>query len=86
MDNTMIKEYLTSIIRTLLMPVFAYLAASGYISDSDVANHAMAIAALVTAVVWGLANKYFWKETTVKALNTPPPATKKKLEKVIEGE
>jgi hypothetical protein len=83
--DAMIKEYGATVVRNLLLPLISLLAASGYITDEQAAQFALAAAPILVAVVWGLVNKYLWKQTTVEALNTMPPATEKKLENVISN-
>jgi hypothetical protein len=83
--ETMFREYAGSIIRTLLLPVFALLAEKGYITADDSAQFALAVAAFVVAVGWGIWNKYGWKKTTIKAIKMDPPATEAKLSHVINN-
>ena len=58
--ESMIREYATTLLRNLLGPVVAYLAATGYISESEATNLIVAVVAIVVSVVWGLGNKYIW--------------------------
>jgi uncharacterized membrane protein len=81
--DTMIREYLATILRNLAAPLIAFLAASGYFSESEATNLVVAVIAAIVALAWGIINKHLWKKTAVEALNTPPPATEKKLEDVI---
>lgn len=83
--ETMIKEYIATLIRNLIAPLVAILAASGYITENDAAQFGIAVAALAVAVIWGLVNKYLWKKTTEAALAAPATKSESKLEDVIAG-
>ena len=81
--ESMIKEYIGTLIRTLLAPVAAYLLATGYFTDSEVGNTIAAIAVVAVAVIWGLLNKFYWKKTVDVALTLPANTSPAKLEDVI---
>ncbi len=83
--NSMVKEYIASFVRNLLAPVVVYLAATGYISQSEAANLVIAVVTVIVAVVWGLVNKFLWKQTVASAIEVPGPVTEKKLSDVING-
>lgn len=81
--ESMIREYLTTILRNLLGPVVAYLAATGYISESEATNLVVAVVAIAISVVWGLGNKYVWKQKVDTALELPAGSSPAKLNDVI---
>lgn len=82
--QTMITEYLTTLIRTLLAPIVAYLLATGFFTDSQVANFVGAVAVILVAAGWGLLNKYWWKQTVDVALTLPANSSPSKLQDVME--
>lgn len=84
--ETMIKEYIASLVRNLLAPVVAYLLATGYFTQNEVANLIGAVAVMAVAVIWGLVNKLFWKKTTETALALPATKSDAKLSDVLSGE
>lgn len=83
--ETMIREYLSTFLRNVAAPLIAYLAASGYISESDATNLVVAIIAALVAVVWGLANKFLWKQRAESALAAPASTSTTKLDDIIAG-
>lgn len=84
--ETMIKEYIASFIRNLLTPVTAYLLATGYFTQNEVLNLVGAIAVMAVAVIWGLVNKFLWKQTAETALALPATKSDAKLSDVLSGE
>lgn len=83
--NVMIREYLATLLRNVAAPLIAYLAASGYLSESDATNFIVAAIAVAISVVWGLANKYLWREAAKGALASSPSSSTSKLDDVISG-
>ena len=81
----MIRQYLATILRNLAAPIIAYLAATGYISESEAVNLVVAVIAVTISVVWGLGNKFIWKKTVDKALELPSNSSYDKLKDVISG-
>ncbi len=84
MQTEMIKQYLATLLRNLLAPVFVWLVAEGYLTDNQVGQLILIIASVVITVVWGLANKYIWKEKAETALELPGGSSFKKLEDVLK--
>jgi hypothetical protein len=83
--ETMIKEYLFTLLRNLLAPLFVWAIAHGYVTDSQVTALILAVTTIVVAVVWGLINKFLWKTVTKEALAQPATTSASKLDTVIAG-
>lgn len=81
--ESMIREYATTLLRNLLAPAVAYLAATGFISESEATNLVVAVVAIAVSVVWGLGNKYIWNRKVETALELPAGSSKEKLSDVI---
>jgi hypothetical protein len=73
--ESMFKAYAGTIIRNLLLPIVAYCAATGLVTEDSMLNLVGAIAPIVVSVVWGLGDKYVWGRKVDEALKTPPPMT-----------
>ena len=85
MDFEVIKGIIAGFIRTLLTPVIAYLAANGYLGESDATKLVAIIASLVVAVVWSVFSKLLANKKVEVALELPGGSSKSKLEDVLKG-
>lgn len=81
--ESMIREYVATILRNLALPLIAYLAATGYISSSEATNLVTAVIAILISVVWGLANKFIWANRVGTALELPAGSSPGTLKDVI---
>ena len=81
METDFIKESLSSILRTLLAPLVTVL--SPYLTDSQTTQLVAIIASLAVAVIWGVLNKYLWKQRVKTALELPKDSSFNKLQDVL---
>ena len=82
MENQ-IREYVTSLIRTLLTPIIGWLAVNGYISESQSTQLAVIVASIVVTYGWSALNKYLWKRKVETALELPAGSSVEKLKDVL---
>lgn len=81
METDFIKESIGSIIRTLLAPLVGLL--STYLTVDQSNQLISVVAALIVAVIWGVVNKYLWKQRVETALELPANSSIAKLNDVI---
>lgn len=79
----MIKEYIASFIRTLILPLISVLSEAGYITNDEAIAFAISVASIAVAVLWSLVNKFLWKKTTESALQHPASKSENVLREII---
>jgi len=78
-----VREYIESLIRTLLTPLVGWLAVNGYVSESQSVQLTAIIVSLLVSIVWSFTNKYWWKKKVETALELPQNSSLEKLNDVL---
>lgn len=81
--ESMLREYLTTMLRNLLAPVIVYAVSAGYITEDAATGFVVAVVAVVVSVVWGLGNKYLWARRVDTALELPANSSPSRLNDVL---
>lgn len=85
-DSDVIKGIIAGWLRTLLTPVIAYIAAQGWLGESDAVKLVAIAASLVVAIAWSFISKLWQNDKVLTALEMPPGSSKEKLMAEMKGE
>jgi hypothetical protein len=77
--ETIIRNYIATLLRNLAAPIIVYLAGTGWISTDEATNFIVAGITIAIAVVWGVLNKYVFNRTIDKALELPAGSSRDRL-------